>query len=263
MPSASAQTNGTIEISKTRVSEYEDMLRREFLSARTSAEEIFEKTTEAKFFGRVNAERFARYEESLGQEDEYFDIQVAEKGHSEARGEDLSPELVVFLMDCSGSMHHIDKELGAFGVALNLLGTEKGTRTVMVVGSELEEGWVDTSVQSVGIGKWGIIDAYETAFGVSNGGNSPTWHEENLQRVDQVLAQYPSDKVKIIVGSDLAIPQVELDFISSLKNRCPVLVVNEIPEKVIEEMGEFVKCRRKTSDILHNDEDKGYIDVEI
>ena len=239
------------------------MLRREFLSARTNSDEVFEKTRESKFFGRVNAERFVRYEESLGQEDEFFDIQVPEKGHSEAKGEDLSPELVVFLMDCSGSMHHIDKELGAFGVALNLLAREKGTRTVMVVGSELEEGWVDTNIQTVGVGKWGIIDAYENAFGVSNGGNSPTWHEENLQRVEQIISQYPSDKVKVVVGSDLAIPQVELEFLSRLKTMYPVLVVNEIPEKVIENMGEFIKCQHKSSDVLHNEEDKAMVDIEI
>ena len=263
-PGQSSETNGQLSLSNSRILAYEEMLRREFLSAKETVEGVYFKKERSIRYGHVDPERYMRYDLSDHREDDFFDIYTPEIRTSEAKGEELSPDLVVFLMDCSGSMHHVDAELGAFGVALRLLAHEKNTRTIMLVGSDKDTAWVDTKeAASVALGREGLIESYERAFSRSNGGNSPTWDPDNMQELRNELQNYPPHKVKIIIGSDLAIQGSELEYIRDLKEAFSVFVVNEVPEACIELMGKHIRCNTKSTEVVHNAEDAELIDVSI
>ena len=240
------------------------MLRQEILSSVRTAGTNIELPETSSFTGRVNAKRFQMNELYDGTDyQDFYDTTKQEQSFISVPGEDLSPDMIVVLMDCSGSMHHLAKELGAFGTALRLLAQEKDTRILMVVGSDKEHAWVDSSTADGSMGEIGVIDSYEEAFHYSDGGNSPTWNSEDLQKVATLLAKYDPQRVRVIAGTDLAILGSEIDYLRTLQSKYPTLIVNDVPETIISNLGEFIKTRPRETSILHNREDEELVDINL
>jgi len=257
--------NSQIEISSTRVACYEQMLRDNFLSAQMKSGAGEEVKSTSAYLGRVRGDKYVKNRLSGGVSDkEFFDTYTTLTSDTIVKGEDLSPKLVVFLMDCSGSMHHLARELGAFGVALKVLCDEKETRSLIVVGSDNNLALIDSNDPSNrAIGKLAILDAYETGFHNSNGGNCPTWSMEVLEQVRTQMEQYPASEVKLICGTDLAIPREEIEFIRDLQTRFPTVVLNDVPENIVTQLGEFIKVRKPETEYYHNEIDAQDVEVTL
>jgi hypothetical protein len=263
-PGKGAGLNGEIRLSQERITQYQAMLRDKILSSLQTIGLNQEVPDTSAYQGRVNARRFQLHELHEGTDHrDFFDTTKSEQSLSSMPGEELAPELIVLLMDCSGSMHHLAQELGAFGVALGILADEKETRILMLVGSDPEKAWQDSASVYSQMGQLAGIDSYEEAFHYSDGGNSPTWHLPHLEAVKQIARQYQPHKVKIIAGTDLVILRSEIQFIRELQQDFPTLIINEVPEDILGDLGEFIKSPSTETKVLHNAEDVEDIQINL
>jgi len=163
-------------------------------------------------------------------------------------GDNLAPKLILILNDFSGSMHACSKELGALSGAVFLLCQKKKTRLVLALGSHKHVIYDSVNIRQRSLGKGKIILEIEEKFNLDNGGNSPTWHQETCKAVDEVLQHYSVNPkvVRVIIGSDENILKKELEWLSTIKEKYPTIVIKDKPNKeIIREIGKFLRYTKK------------------
>jgi len=247
-PGQSSGSNGTIEIETATIQAYERMIKQEFLSHYKKGERKF-KEEDSKYFGRLDSREFLQHDLHEGRSHKrMFRLMEETENFSEAKGDHLAPKLILVLNDFSGSMHACSKELGAFSAAVFLLCQRKKTRLFIALGSH-HTGTYDSIDPTKRIfGREGIVHTVEEKFNMDNGGNSPTWHTQTRKKVDEILSAYSPnpESVRVIIGSDEQILVKELEWLATIKQKYPTIVIKDIPDHLtIKHIGKFLRHTKK------------------